>query len=161
MPIWVDILAAIAGVIGTLLGGFGISSYIQTRMQFKAQKKNKDEEKQEALKQEDYLRQLKAIINEEMSPIVDSLKEIKDDVILLKKGIQSTCRNDLEEMFEKAEETGFCSSDDKMKFEATYQVYHMLGQNGVMDIKREKILKMPETVNCIRDKAKVSDQEGD
>ena len=75
---------------------------------------------------------------------MSSLKEIKEDVILLKKGIQATCRNDLEEMFEKAEKQGFCSNNDKMKFEASYQVYHALGKNGVMDIKREKILKMPE-----------------
>ena len=163
MPIWVDILVTVAGVVGTLLGILGITSYFQTRMQFKAQKKNKDEEKQEALKQEDYLRQLKDIINQEISPVIDNLKEIKDDVVLVKKGTQATCRNDLEEMYAKAEKDGYCSSDDKMKFEATYQVYHLLGKNGVMDAKRDHLLKMPETksVKCIRKKAKVSEKEGE
>ena len=144
MPIWVDILSAIIGAIGTIFGILGITSYLQTRLKYKAEKMNQKEEDQEALKQESYLNQLKTIINSEVSPIVSSLEEIKEDVILLKKGIQATCRNDLEEMFEKAEKQGFCSNNDKMKFEASYQVYHALGKNGVMDIKREKILKMPE-----------------
>ena len=161
MPEWLQTIVAVIGVVGTVLGILGITSYINTRMQHKAQKKNDESDKIDTLKHNDYINQLKSIISIEINPLTVTLQEIKDDIILLKKGAQATCRNDLEEMYEKAERDGFCSSDDKMKFEATYQVYHLLGQNGVMDIKRENILKMPETVNCIRNDAKVSEKEGD
>ena len=36
------------------------------------------------------------------------------------------------------------SAENKQRFENTYNSYHALGKNGVMDAKRDKILAMPE-----------------
>lgn len=152
MPIWLEILIAIIGLCGTILGILGITTYINERMKHKAEKQNKKEDELEVLKYNGYITELKSIINEAVEPI-------KEDLTAVKKGTQATCRNDLEEMYAVAEKQGYCSNEDKQKFEATYQAYHMLGKNGVMDSKREKILAMPETKpvkKCIRKNAKVS-----
>lgn len=121
-------------------------------MEHKAELKNKEEDKIELLKYNGYKEELTTIINEALVPVKEDLVEVKTNLTLVKKGTQATCRNDLEEMFAIAEKQGYCSNEDKQKFEATYQAYHMLGKNGVMDAKREKLLAMPETkpVKCIR-----------
>ena len=113
-------------------------------MERKAEKKNEEEDKIELLKYNGYKEELKTIINEALVPVKEDLVEVKADLALVKKGTQATCRNDLEEMFAIAEKQGYCSNEDKQKFEATYQAYHTLGKNGVMDAKREKLLEMPE-----------------
>ena len=157
MPVWLEILIAIIGLLGTILGILGITTYISERMKHKALKQNEKEDKIEELKYNGYLNELKSIINEAIEPI-------KEDLTAVKQGTQATCRNDLEEMYAVAEKQGYCSNEDKQKFESTYQAYHLLGKNGVMDSKRAKILAMPETkpVKCIRKKAKVSVKtEGD
>lgn len=157
LPLWLEILIASIGLLGTILGILGITTYISERMKHKAEKQNKKEDEIEELKYNGYLNELKTIINEAVDPI-------KEDLSAVKKGTQATCRNDLEEMYAIAEKSGYCSNEDKQKFEATYQAYHGLGKNGVMDAKREKLLTMPETkpVKCIRKKAKVSvETEGD
>lgn len=132
-------------------------------MEHKAELKNKEEDKIELLKYNGYKEELKTIINEALVPVKEDLVEVKADLTLVKKGTQATCRNDLEEMFAIAEKQGYCSNEDKQKFEATYQAYHMLGKNGVMDAKREKLLAMPEIkIKNSRKKAKESDvTEGD
>ena len=157
LPTWLEILIAVIGLLGTILGILGVSTYISERMKHKAEKKNEKDDQIEVLKYNGYLNELKSIINEAIEPI-------KEDLTAVKKGTQATCRNDLEEMYAAAEKSGYCSNEDKQKFEATYQAYHMLGKNGVMDSKREKLLALPETkpVKRIREKAKVSVKtEGD
>lgn len=156
-------MIAIIGLLGTVLGVLGVTAYISRRMEHKAELKNKEEDKIELLKYNGYKEELKTIINEALVPVKDDLVEVKADLTLVKKGTQATCRNDLEEMFAIAEKQGYCSNEDKQKFEATYQAYHMLGKNGVMDVKREKLLAMPEIkIKNSCKKAKESDvTEGD
>jgi hypothetical protein len=117
-------------------------------MKHKAELKNKAEDKAaeeiEQLRHDKYLSDLKAIINEAIDPMKNDIAEIKIDLQKVQAGTQATCRNDLEEMYLAAEKKGYCSNEDKEKFEATYQAYHALGKNGVMDVKREKLLKLPE-----------------
>ena len=149
MPTWLTILVTVVGLLGTVLGVLGITAYIAERMKHKAERRNNQEDQQEQeieqLRHEQHLKELKLIVNEAIEPLKSDLAEVKEDIILVKKGTQATCRNDLEEMFALAEKEGFCSNEDKQKFEATYQAYHALGKNGVMDAKRSRILSMPET----------------
>ena len=56
MPVWLQIVIAVAGLIGTLFGVFGITVYIQERLRHKAQKKNQSEDDEEAKKAEDWLK---------------------------------------------------------------------------------------------------------
>ena len=162
LPVGLEITISIVGMIGTVLGILGITAYVSKRMERKAEKKNEEEDKIELLKYNGYREELKTIINEALVPIKDDLVEVKADLMLVKKGTQATCRNDLEEMFAIAEKQGYCSNEDKQKFEATYQAYHMLGKNGVMDVEREKLLAMPEIKIKHSRKVKESDvTEGD
>ena len=119
LPAWLDITITIVGMIGTVLGILGITAYVSKRMERKAEKKNEEEDKIELLKYNGYKEELKAIINEALVPVKDDLVEVKADLMLVKKGTQATCRNDLEEMFAIAEKQGYCSNEDKQKFEAT------------------------------------------
>ena len=41
MPAWFEVVIGVVGLIGTILGTFGITSYISIRMQYEATKKNK------------------------------------------------------------------------------------------------------------------------
>ena len=101
------------------------------------------------MKHEAYVAELKGIINDSLvqviTPLATDLTEIKADMHLVKKGVQATCRNDLEEIYAQAEKDGYCSNEDKERFETTYQVYHSLGKNGVMDAKRDRLLALPES----------------
>ena len=144
LPIWLEILLAVIGLLGSIMGILGITTYISKRAEHKADKKNKEEDKIDMLKYNGYKQELKEIIDEALVPLKEDLIEVKDSLSSVKKGTQATCRNDLEEMFAQAEKQGYCSNEDKQKFEATYQAYHQLGKNGVMDAKREKLLAMPE-----------------
>lgn len=144
LPIWLEIVIAVIGLLGSIMGILGITTYVSKRMERKAEKKNEEEDKIELLKYNGYKEELKTVISEALVPVKEDLAEVKADLMLVKKGTQATCRNDLEEMFAIAEKQGYCSNEDKQKFEATYQAYHTLGKNGVMDAKREKLLEMPE-----------------
>ena len=107
--------------------------------------------------------------DDKVSGLKDAVKVLEDvkDIAICKLTSADVVRHALVQQiinaYEKAEKAGYCSSDDKMKFEATYQAYHSLGKNGVMDVKREKLLQMPETK--IRKKnsqiAKVPDNKGE
>lgn len=155
MPIWLQIVIAVFGLVGTVLGILGVSAYVNERAKHRAQKKNKEEDeaeqqrleeqkKLEKMKHEEYITELTSIIKAEFAPITQDLLDIKDDLKLVKRGVQVTCRNDLEDLADKAEKQGYLSAYDKQRFESAYQSYHALGKNGVMDAKRDRILVLPE-----------------
>ena len=161
-----QIFSIIVGAIGTLFGAFGISAYFVERFKHKADKKNRqedeDEERIRVAKQmeleETIGRVLDKKLEEKFAPFIQvielfksELTDIKDtintvniDIQSLKKGVQVTCRNDLEDLYDKAEKDGYCSKDDKNRFGATYDAYHNLGKNGVMDGKYAQVVKMSE-----------------
>ena len=118
-------------------------------MKHKAELRNKAEDKAaeeiEQLRHEKQLSDLKKIIDDAIEPVKSDISEIKIDLQKVQAGTQATCRNDLEEMYEAAESKGFCSNEEKQRFESTYQAYHSLGKNGIMDVKREKLLNLPES----------------
>lgn len=156
MPVWLQIIIAIVGALGTICGILGISSYVSERQKHKAQKKNEDEdraeqqriqdeEKLEKMRHDEYINELREIIRSEISPIAEDLDKIQEDLQLVKRGVQVTCRNDLEDIADKAQKQKFLSAYDKQRFESAYQSYHSLGKNGVMDAKRDAILNYPET----------------
>ena len=40
---------------------------------------------------------------------------------------------------------GFISEDDLQEWENQYQSYHELGQNGVLDVRREQLMQLPNS----------------
>jgi len=149
---WYNVLSLVVGILGLL----GIGAYFGERMKHRANKKNKkeDDEEQkkleekkrlEEMKHEEYKKELRAIICEAVLPISNKLEFIEQELIKVKRGVQVGNRTDLEEMAAKADKQKFMSAYDKQRFEATYQAYHDLGKNGVMDATRDRILSMPES----------------
>ena len=69
--------------------------------------------------------------------------KMKDDIHLLKKGIQALLKNDLKVRYDHWLDAGYCPEDSKNDLEKEYQIYHALGKNGVMDSKRNEVLRLP------------------
>ena len=148
----ITIISAIIALLSFLGFGTVFAMLWKDRHDRKVAERNETSQLRENARNE----QLKKLIGTEFNtaflPISNSIKDlglniksISDDLHLVKKGVQATCRNDLEDMYAKAEHDGFCSNEDKQRFEATYQAYHSLGKNGVMDAKREKLLALPDS----------------
>lgn len=56
---------------------------------------------------------------------------------------QSQMRSQLLEQYKKYIEQGYIDMDDLDDWEDQYQKYHLLGPNGIMDAKRDALLKLP------------------
>ena len=152
---WYEVLVLVLGIVGSLFGIFGVSAYVNERMKHKASRKNKKEDdaeekkleeqkKLEKMRHDEYKAELTSIITSAIAPVVQDLESIKKDLKLVKTGVQVTCRMCLEDIADKAEKQKFLSAYDKQRFESGYQSYHGLGENGVMDAKRDRLLSMPE-----------------
>ena len=99
MPVWLQIVVAIVGAVGTICGILGITAYIQERSKHKAQRKNKEEDDEEAKKLEEqkkleqikhdaYVDELKQIIGSAILPLSSKLDNIEQDLGLVKNGLQ-------------------------------------------------------------------------
>lgn len=165
MPVWLQIVIAVFGLISTVFGIFGISAYISERAKHKAAKQNEKEDAEEARKAEEqrkleemkhaeYKAELVSIIRAEFAPIAEKLENIETDLGKVKRGVQVNCRNDLEDIVAKAEKQKYLSLYDKKRFESAYLAYHELGKNGVMDAIRERIMNMDETKPPVKRKSK-------
>ena len=170
MPIWLQIVVAVVGAIGTICGILGITAYISERQKHRASKKNQAEDEAEAKKLEEqrkleemrhqeYVTELKTIIGDALLPVANKLTDIENDLGLVKRGVQVTCRNDLEELADKADKQGYLSRYDKDRFESAYLAYHNLGKNGVMDATYTRIMGMNEIKPAAKKKTRVVDKK--
>lgn len=63
----------------------------------------------------------------------------------IRKGMQLILRASLNDMYIRFQQQQ-PTADDKQVFEEIYKCYEQLGENGVMAVKHEAVLAMPETV---------------
>ncbi len=63
------------------------------------------------------------------------------------KSQQAQMRTKLLELYYKYKEKGYITSDELDDWENQYQSYHELGQNGIMDSRREELLAMPNKLD--------------
>ena len=63
----------------------------------------------------------------------------------IRKGMQLILRASLNDMYIRFQQQP-PTADDKQIFEEMYKCYEQLGENGVMKVKHETVLAMPETV---------------
>ena len=63
----------------------------------------------------------------------------------VRKGMQLILRVALNDMYVRFKQNP-PTADDKQVFEEMYKCYEQLGENGVMKVKHETVLAMPETV---------------
>lgn len=82
--------------------------------------------------------------HDKQEEIIQSIKELKEDMNLTKTANQRLLRDRLVQAYKYHARNGFCSNEDKELWEEMYQAYHSLGKNGVMDKKREILLSMRE-----------------
>lgn len=129
MPVWLQIISVIAGIVGTLLGIFGISAYINERMKHKATRKNQEEDEIAELKHQKHLEELRAIIREENKDIKDDISSIKDNLALNTKGTVTILRNDMKKSLDYCKKQGYVSRSDKINWNELYSTYGELGGN--------------------------------
>ena len=63
----------------------------------------------------------------------------------VRKGMQLILRASLNDMYVRFQQQP-PTADEKQVFEELYKCYEQLGDNGVMKVKHETVLAMPETV---------------
>jgi len=137
MPLWLTIVIAVLGLIGTVLGIFGFSAYINERMKHKAELRNRQEdarrEELEQMEKEQYLKSLRAIIREENAPLREDIAEIKHCLALNTKGTVTMLRMDMKESLDSLNDKGFASSSDVANWKELYNVYKELGGNHFIE----------------------------
>ena len=74
---------------------------------------------------------------------ISTLKSYNNKLTILMQAVQAQMRSDLLRQYYKAKEQGFIASEDLDEWENQYQSYHALGQNGVLDKRRDELFDMP------------------
>ena len=144
MPVWLSIVFAVIGGIGTILGIFGFTAYMSERAKKKAQRRNEQEDHLEELRHQEYESILRNIIREENKPINDRLDNLTKDLVVIKDGLQKDMYIDLFHLGEEFKDAGWCSRAEKTDFDKIYWSYHNLGQNGMADALYNQVMQLPD-----------------
>lgn len=140
MPIWLSIIFAVIGAIGTILGIFGFTAYMGERAKKKAQRRNEDEDHIKQLRKQEYENLLRNIIREENKPINDKLvqmettfderlSKLETGLNLNTEGTVTLLRNDMKKSLDKCREKGFATTTDHANWNELYATYAKLGGN--------------------------------
>lgn len=71
----------------------------------------------------------------------------RSDDILIKEALQALLRDRLRQNFIQYREAGCIDLADKENFDNMYQIYHALGQNGVVNGMHDQIMSLPINSN--------------
>ncbi len=158
MPVWLQIVIGIFGLIGTVLGILGITAYINERMKHRAQKKNRREDEEEARKAEEerqleemkhqaYLNELRAIIREEnetsIAPIRGRLEKLENQIDVVAAGTTDILRERLLSTYYKCVEKGYRTQYDYENVEHMHKEYVGLGGNSFVESCVKTIKELP------------------
>lgn len=158
MPLWLQIVIAIFGLIGTILGILGITAYINERMKHRAQRKNKREDDEEAriaeeerrleeMKHQAYLNELRAIIREEnetsVAPIRGRLEKLENQIDIVAAGTTDILRERLLSTYYKCVEKGYRTQYDYENVEHMHKEYVGLGGNSFVQSCVDTIKALP------------------
>lgn len=64
---------------------------------------------------------------------------------ILMKSQQAQMRTKLLELYHKYYDQGWLTEEEMEDWENQYQAYHSLGQNGILDARRQTLLALPNT----------------
>lgn len=92
----------------------------------------------------------------EREVILRKLEDIQEGNHLLRQGVQILLKNELKIRYEYWLKRGYAPVDAKDDLEKMYQVYHNLGQNGVLTATHDKFLLLPDE-RVVRGSGKRSD----
>lgn len=72
-------------------------------------------------------------------------KKYSKQLHILAKAQQAQMRNQLLEQFHFYVDSGWISEEHMEDWENQYQAYHQLGENGVLDSRREILMRLPNS----------------
>lgn len=75
--------------------------------------------------------------------LIAAMRSNKKETKALRLGMQALLRDRLVQSYREYDHQGYIDIDDRENWENMYRQYHNLGENGVMDSTREKLLRMP------------------
>ena len=122
--------------------GFGalIKMWWSDRIEKKKRQTATYKELEKAQKQEE----MREVISDEIKPIKEEIQDLKEADIVKKEAIQAVLRDRLYQLSRYCtSQKGYTSWDDRQNSENMYQKYHTLGENGVMDVVRDKFYELP------------------
>lgn len=137
MPTWLTILFSVIGAVGTVFGFLGIGAYMQERGKKKAQRRNAEEDEAEILKQQEYERRLRIIIQEENKPLSDKIDSLTVQVTKIEGASLSTIRDAITSCYYKCSAKGYRNDYDYQNMHHLYDNYRELhGNSYIADIMR-------------------------
>lgn len=151
MPLWLQIVIAVVGLLGTILGIVGFTAFINERMKHKAQRLNAKEDKEmeeiEQLKHQKYMSDLRAIIREEneasVAPLREKLTQLDAQMELVASGTLDTLRDRVLSIYYKCMEKGYHTQYDYENIEHMHKDYLNLGGNSFVADCVKKIKALP------------------
>ena len=158
MPVWLQILIAIVGALGTICGILGITAYISERQKHKAHKKNEAEDRQQAeleeLKHQKYMNELRAIVKDEneksVAPIQSKIDEldvkvtkIDNRLAKVEDGTLDTLRDRILSAYYKCKEKGYRTQYDFENVHHMYKDYLALDGNSFVEDCMKKFDALP------------------
>lgn len=170
---WLNIVSAIAGLLGTVLGVLGVSGYLGERAKHKAELKNKAEdeaaeEKHKAAEQ-CLKNTVREIFKEEVCPITEKLdnitkeiEEMKSDLANNTVGTVTLLRDRMKAILDDCREKGFASTSTKGNWHELYSTYKSLGGNHFkeyVDAWKEAIDGLATTPSAEAKKVKKTDNK--
>ena len=133
MPVWLTIIVSVVGLVGTVLGIFGITTYISEIAKQKAKSKiDSKKEEEETLREatrEKYINSLREIIKEEIKPLKEDISQIKDDISYNTLGEVTLLRDRMKEKRDIYCTREWASASDKANWSELYNSYRQLGGN--------------------------------
>lgn len=101
---------------------------------------NAEDKRCEAMKETIYqqMKEMREGFKQDMTPL-------KEDIELMKKGMQKDIRRSLRQDGEAMVKRGYATQLEKTEFDELYWSYHNLGRNGVMDSLYEQVMSLPNT----------------
>lgn len=75
--------------------------------------------------------------------VIRKVFQYSKQIRILMKAQQAQMRSQLLKDYYKYTERGFIYDSELDDWENSYQSYHALGQNGIMDSKRDRIMQLP------------------
>lgn len=144
MPLWLEIVIAVVGLLGTILGVLGISGYLAERGKFKAKRANERElareQEEEERKQQRLTDSIRTVFREESKPINDKIEnifseinEIKVDLAANTTGTVTMLRDRMKAILDLCREDGYASASTKANWHELYKTYRDLGGNHFLE----------------------------
>lgn len=133
MPVWLQIVIGIVGLLGTILGILGVSAYINERAKHRATRVNLEEDERERqlkeLENQRKLANIREVFKEEVAPIKKELKEIRNQLEDNTKATVTELRCDMKDHRDRYLDRGFATVSEKAAFNDLYDDYKGLGGN--------------------------------